>query len=107
MDTKISYAEFTRRILAEVLDSLIFSHHFICSVFIYILLDYKDFFQEAEQLATKILFVVCIATTTLVLIVFKILMIAKLGGNPGKPLYGMYIKDASTLKNVTLIQVAN
>jgi uncharacterized RDD family membrane protein YckC len=106
MDTKISYARFTRRILAEVLDFLMFSPHLICGVFICILLDDKDFFQEAEQLATKIPFVVYIATTTLVLTVFKILMVTKLGGTPGKLLCGMYIKDASTLKNVTLIQAA-
>ncbi|WP_225538146.1 RDD family protein [Wolbachia endosymbiont of Mansonella perstans] len=36
--------------------------------------------------------------------VLEILMIARLGGTPGQPLCGMYVKDLNTFKSVTLMQ---
>ncbi|QJT94639.1 RDD family protein [Wolbachia endosymbiont of Diaphorina citri] len=111
MDTetniKVNYVGFTRRAAAEVLDLIIFSPDFIFAfiygVFIASLED-KDFFQELEQLATKIPFVIFTVVATLTLTISKILMVTKLGGTPGKLLCGMHIKDANTLTNATLMQ---
>ncbi|MBS9530372.1 RDD family protein [Wolbachia endosymbiont of Rhagoletis cerasi] len=102
INVKVNYVGFARRIVAEVLDFLIFSPDFIYVVFM--LLSDEDFVQEIEQLVTTISLVAYIAISTLVLTVFKILMITKLGGTPGKLLCGMHIKNANTFTNATLMQ---
>ncbi|CAN2106689.1 RDD family protein [Wolbachia pipientis] len=111
INVKVNYVGFTRRIVAEILDLIIFSPHFIFGfiygVFIVSLQDQdkdKDSFQELAQLATEIPFIVSTVVATLVLTISKILMVTKLGGTPGKLLYGMHIKDANTFTNVTLMQ---
>lgn len=107
INVKVNYVGFTRRIVAEILDLIIFSPHFIFGfiygVFIVSLQD-QDSFQELAQLATEIPFIVSTVVATLVLTISKILMVTKLGGNPGKLLCGMHIKDANTFTNVTLMQ---
>ncbi|MEC4734692.1 MAG: RDD family protein [Wolbachia endosymbiont of Halictus tumulorum] len=107
INVKVNYVGFTRRIVAEILDLIIFSPHFIFGfiygVFIVSLQD-KDSFQELAQLATEIPFIVSTVVATLVLTISKILMVTKLGGTPGKLLCGMHIKDANTFTNVTLMQ---
>ncbi len=107
INVKANYVGFTRRIVAEILDLIIFSPHFIFGfiygVFIVSLQD-QDSFQELAQLATEIPFIVSTVVATLVLTISKILMVTKLGGNPGKLLCGMHIKDANTFTNVTLMQ---
>ncbi|MDE5057606.1 RDD family protein [Wolbachia endosymbiont of Drosophila bocki] len=102
INVKVNYVGFARRIVAEVLDFLIFSPDFIYVVFM--LLSDEDFVQEIEQLVTTISLVAYITTSTLVLTVFKILMITKLSGTPGKLLCGMHIKNANTFTNATLMQ---
>ncbi|MCX3065048.1 RDD family protein [Wolbachia endosymbiont of Drosophila pseudotakahashii] len=109
INVKVNYVGFTRRIVAEILDLIIFSPHFIFGfiyrVFIVSLQDQdKDSFQELAQLATEIPFIVSTVVATLVLTISKILMVTKLGGTPGKLLCGMHIKDAKTFTNVTLMQ---
>ncbi|WP_265024260.1 RDD family protein [Wolbachia endosymbiont (group A) of Epagoge grotiana] len=113
INVKVNYVGFTRRIVAEILDLIIFSPHFIFGfiygVFIVSLQDQdqdkdKDSFQELAQLATEIPFIVSTVVATLVLTISKILMVTKLGGTPGKLLCGMHIKDANTFTNVTLMQ---
>ncbi|MCX3065769.1 RDD family protein, partial [Wolbachia endosymbiont of Drosophila pseudotakahashii] len=101
INVKVNYVGFTRRIVAEILDLIIFSPHFIFGfiygVFIVSLQDQdqdKDSFQELAQLATEIPFIVSTVVATLVLTISKILMVTKLGGTPGKLLCGMHIKDA-------------
>ncbi len=107
INVKVNYVGFTRRIVAEILDLIIFSPHFIFGfiygVFIVSLQD-QDSFQELAQLATEIPFIVSTVVATLVLTISKILMVTKLGGTPGKLLCGMHIKDANTFTNVTLMQ---
>ncbi len=107
INVKVNYVGFTRRIVAEILDLIIFSPHFIFGfiygVFIVSLQD-QDSFQELAQLATEIPFIVSTVVATLVLTISKILMVTKLGGNPGKLLCGMHIKDANTFTNVPLMQ---
>ncbi len=107
INVKVNYVGFTRRIVAEILDLIIFSPHFIFGfiygVFIVSLQD-QDSFQELAQLATEIPFIVSTVVAPLVLTISKILMVTKLGGNPGKLLCGMHIKDANTFTNVTLMQ---
>lgn len=102
INVKVNYVGFARRIVAEVLDFLIFSPDFIYVVFM--LLSDEDFVQEIEQLVTTISLVAYIAISTLVLTAFKILMITKLSGTPGKLLCGMHIKNANTFTNATLMQ---
>ncbi|BEP31719.1 MAG: hypothetical protein WBIAU1_11970 [Wolbachia endosymbiont of Drosophila biauraria] len=109
INVKVNYVGFTRRIVAEILDLIIFSPHFIFGfiygVFIVSLQDQdKDSFQELAQLATEIPFIVSAVVATLVLTISKILMVTKLGGTPGKLLCGMHIKDANTFTNITLMQ---
>ncbi|MBA8756186.1 RDD family protein [Wolbachia pipientis] len=96
INVKVNYVGFARRIVAEVLDFLIFSPDFIYVVFM--LLSDEDFVQEIEQLVTTISLVAYIAISTLVLTVFKILMITKLSGTPGKLLCGMHIKNATLMQ---------
>lgn len=108
MDTeanvKVNYVGFTRRTVAAILDQIIFFLPLL--IFALISLGKDGFRQALKQPETETLVEAFLGIVIILVpfIVLQILMITRLGGTPGKLLCGIYIKDANTFKNVTLMQ---
>ncbi|MDX5495255.1 MAG: RDD family protein [Wolbachia endosymbiont of Nomada marshamella] len=102
INVKVNYVGFTRRTVTAILDQIIF---FFPSFILYIALlgnnEVNNFLDEIEQLTSPYTIFTSVLCTVL-----EILMITRLGGTPGQLLCGMYIKDADTFKNTTLMQAA-
>ncbi|MDR2832029.1 MAG: RDD family protein [Rickettsiales bacterium] len=101
MDIKVNYVGLTRRTLSEILDQIIFFFPLLVLSISLLGNDeiHDNFLDEAKQLTSPY-----IIFTSVLYTVLEILMITRLSGTPGKLLCGMYIKDANTFTNVTLIQ---
>ncbi|MBV2145663.1 MAG: RDD family protein [Wolbachia endosymbiont of Pissodes strobi] len=120
MDTKMdNYAGINKRVAAYIVDQTIFlvccssflslilfilPEEFLANFFNYFFLDpdidtglISERYEILEDLGTLL--------ESLVYIALEVLMITRLGWTPGKLLLGIYIKDASTLKNAALMQV--
>ncbi|WP_395463009.1 RDD family protein [Wolbachia endosymbiont of Cantharis cryptica] len=110
MDTeanvKVSYAEITKRVAAYVVDTIIFLA--LCLFILFMSSDkpfaefFNYIFSDTATISTSIQEEVL---GTLLFIVLETLMITKLGGTLGKLLFGIYIKDSNTLKNIAFMQV--
>ena len=114
MDVKVKYAEITKRVAACIVDQTIF---LVCCSFFFLLI---SFILPEESLANFFNYTFSDTDTdliserheilenlgeSLVYIALEVLMITKLGWTPGKLLFGIYIKDANSFKNVALMQV--
>ncbi|WP_019078686.1 RDD family protein, partial [Wolbachia endosymbiont of Culex molestus] len=91
MDTKISYAGILRRVLACVVDGVLW----MIIAFVSLLFDLDNVDKNMTIL---------MATLLITYIIFNILTITKYGCTPGRLLCSVRIKDANTFKNVTLMQ---
>lgn len=112
-----NYAGINKRVAAYLVDQTIF---LVCCSFFFLLI---SFILPEESLASFFNYVFPDIDTgliseryeiledlgtlleSLVYIALEVLMITRLGWTPGKLLLGIYIKDASTLKNAALMQV--
>ncbi|MFP3020458.1 RDD family protein [Wolbachia endosymbiont (group A) of Pogonocherus hispidulus] len=112
-----NYAGITKRVAAYLVDQTIF---LVCCSFFFLLI---SFILPEESLASffnhvlpnidtglisgryEILEDLGTLLESLVYIVLEVLMITRLGWTPGKLLFGIYIKDTSTLENAALMQV--
>ncbi|WP_265017905.1 RDD family protein [Wolbachia endosymbiont (group B) of Phalera bucephala] len=105
MDAKVSHAEITKRVAACVVDAIIFLSFYLFTLFISSDKSFTEFFNyifsDTAIISTSIQGEVL---ETLLFIALETLMITKFGWTPGKLLFGIYIKDANTLKNVALMQ---
>ncbi|MGL9779463.1 MAG: RDD family protein [Wolbachia sp.] len=101
-----NYAGITKRVAAFVVDAIIFLAFYLFILFILSDKPFAEFFHyifsDTGTISTSIQGKVL---ETLLFIALETLMITKLGWTPGKLLFGVYIKDASTLKNAALMQV--
>ncbi|MDN5247655.1 MAG: RDD family protein [Wolbachia endosymbiont of Tyrophagus putrescentiae] len=119
MDIKANYARITKRVAAYIVDQTIFlvccSSFFLLILFILPEEPPADFFNYVfpdndidTGLVSKRYEILKDPGTlleSLLYIALEVLMITRLGWTPGKLLFGIYIKDASTLKNAALMQV--
>ncbi len=104
INVKVNYVGFTRRTVAAILDQIIFL--FPLLIVMLISLGKDGFLQALKQPETETL-VEAFFGTVIILVPFtvlQVLMTTRLGGTPGKLLCGIYIKDANTFTNVTLMQ---
>ncbi|APR99068.1 RDD family protein [Wolbachia endosymbiont of Folsomia candida] len=97
MDIKVNYVGITRRAIAYVID------HFIIRG---ILLIFFCFIKMTFDHVKSELLIICIYVCLffLISVVFEVFMIRRLNYTPGQFLCLIRIKDANTLKNVTLVQ---
>lgn len=108
MDTeanvKVNYAEINKRVVAYVVDQILFLLFYLFILFI-----------SSDKLLTELFYSFLDTTSvsvqvevleTLLFVVLETVMITRLGWTPGKLLCGIYIKDASTSKSIALIQAA-
>lgn len=105
MDAKVNHTEITKRVAAYVVDAIIFLAFYLFTLFISSDKSFAEFFNyifsDTAVISTSIQGKVL---ETLLFIALETLMITKFGWTPGKLLFGIYIKDANTLKNVSLMQ---
>lgn len=105
MDVKVNHTEITKRVAAYVVDAIIFLAFYLFTLFISSDKSFTEFFNyiffDTAVISTSIQRKVL---ETLLFIALETLMITKFGWTPGKLLFGIYIKDANTLKNVSLMQ---
>ncbi|WP_410541864.1 RDD family protein [Wolbachia endosymbiont (group E) of Neria commutata] len=112
MDTKVNYAGVTRRVIAGTIDGVIMLGilPFLCSALLIILLvafESNELAKNSVQMADDFFESNISLITFVIFIFFKILemfMIIRFSGTPGQLLCGIRIKDASTFKNVTIMQ---
>jgi uncharacterized RDD family membrane protein YckC len=101
-----NYAGITKRVAAFVVDAIIFLAFYLFILFILSDKPFAEFFHyifsDTGTISTSIQEEVL---ETLLFIALETLMIIKFGWTPGKLLFGIYIKDANTLKNGALMQV--
>ncbi len=101
-----NYAGITKRVAAYVVDAIIFLAFYLFILFILSDKPFAEFFHyifsDTGTISTSIQEEVL---GTLLFIALETLMIIKFGWTPGKLLFGIYIKDANTLKNGALMQV--
>jgi len=101
-----NYAGITKRVAAYVVDAIIFLAFYLFTLFISsdkLFAEFFDYiFSDTATIPTSIQGEVL---GTLLFIVLETVMITKLGWTPGKLLFGIYIKDSNTLKNIALMQV--
>ncbi|MDG7056971.1 MAG: RDD family protein [Wolbachia endosymbiont of Penenirmus auritus] len=120
MDVKVSYAGISRRVATYLVDQTIFlvccSSFFLLILFILPEASFTNFFNyifpdtdidtDFTSERYEILEDLGTLLESLVYIALEVLMITRLGWTPGKLLLGIYIKDANTLENAALMQVA-
>lgn len=110
MDTeanvKVNNVGFTRRIVAVMLDCIILYFPLLILILSIALQDNSEIYVNLLDETKQLTYFYYEIFTSALCTVLEILMITKLGGTPGKLLCGMYIKDADTFKNTTLIQAA-
>lgn len=107
MDVKVKYAKITKRVVAYVVDQIVFEalHLFLFILFVLSCKLLADFFSDIFSDTNTVFISVQLRVLEMLLfIALETLMITKLGWTPGKLLCGIYIKDANTLENVALIQ---
>lgn len=104
MDKEVNYSGITRRIVAYTIDSILW----IIIVFIlaFSLFSLPSSLDNLDSFDGTIMTRVVIMAAILLIsyLSFSVLMVVRFGGTPGKLLCGIYIKDANTFKNVTLMQ---
>ncbi|MDR0288498.1 MAG: RDD family protein [Rickettsiales bacterium] len=117
MDIKVNHAGITKRVAAYIVDQTIFlvccSSFFLLILFILPEEPLTDFFNyffpdsDTDFIPGRYEILEDLGTLleSLVYIALEVLMITRLGWTPGKLLFGIYIKDANTLKNAALTQV--
>ncbi len=102
-----NYAGITKRVAAYVVDQIIFL--VLCLFILFISSDelftelFNYIFSDNDTTSMSVQWEIL---GTLPFIALETLTITKFGWTPGKLLFGIYIKDANTLKNVTLMQAA-
>ncbi|MGL9688642.1 MAG: RDD family protein [Wolbachia sp.] len=101
MNVKVNYAEINKRVVAYVVDQILFLLFYLFILFISSDKLFTEFFNSFFD--TTSMSVQVEALETLLFVVLETLMITRLGWTPGKLLCGIYIKDASTSKNIALI----
>ncbi|WP_143689377.1 RDD family protein [Wolbachia endosymbiont of Nilaparvata lugens] len=95
MDTKVNYAGIARRVIAHIIDcSVVMGASLVYCLLVIITLD----LTESKYL------IMYICLFFLLSIIFRVIMVKRVGGTPGQLLCCICIKDANTLKNVTLMQ---
>lgn len=101
-----NYAGINKRVAAFVVDAIIFLAFYLFILFILSDKPFAEFFHyifsDTGTISTSIQEEVL---ETLLFIVLETVMITKLGWTPGKLLFGIYIKDSNTLKNIAFMQV--
>ncbi len=119
MGVRMNYAKVTKRIAAYLVDQAIF---LVCCSFFFLLISFilpeesfTNFFNyifpdtdiDTELISKRYEILEDSGTllASLVYIALEVLMIIRLGWTPGKLLFGIYIKDATTLKNIAFMQV--
>ncbi len=119
MGVRMSYAKITKRIAAYLVDQTIF---LVCCSFFFLLISFilpeeslTNFFNyvfpdtdiDTELISKRYEILEDSGTllASLVYIALEVLMIIRIGWTPGKLLFGIYIKDANTLKNIAFMQV--
>ncbi|WP_250126915.1 RDD family protein [Wolbachia endosymbiont of Ostrinia furnacalis] len=119
MGVRMNYAKVTKRIAAYLVDQTIF---LVCCSFFFLLISFilpeeslTNFFNyvfpdtdiDTELISKRYEILEDLGTllASLVYIALEVLMIIRLGWTPGKLLFGIYIKDANTLKNIAFMQV--
>ncbi|WP_341821234.1 RDD family protein [Wolbachia endosymbiont (group A) of Myopa testacea] len=124
LDTKMdNYAGITKRVAAYAVDQIIFLAFYslfyllilfilsgepLADIFNHVFSDIDTNADTDTDLISEryeILEDLDILLEDLVYIALEVLMITKLGWTPGKLLFGIYIKDATTFKNAALMQV--
>ncbi|WP_264339135.1 RDD family protein [Wolbachia endosymbiont (group A) of Cydia splendana] len=105
MDVKVNYAGITKRVAAFVVDAIIFLAFYLFTLFILSDKLFAEFFNYIfSDTATISNSIQGEVLEIFLFIALETLMITRLGWTPGKLLFGIYIKDANTLKNVSLMQ---
>ncbi|MDR3132253.1 MAG: RDD family protein [Rickettsiales bacterium] len=104
MDTEISYAGILRRVLASVIDCILWITIAFVSAFCLTLSSIPHNGDVSDIYITSTHMIIFMTTLLITYIVFNILMITKYGGTPGRLLCSIRIKDANTFTNVTLMQ---
>ncbi|APR98719.1 RDD family protein [Wolbachia endosymbiont of Folsomia candida] len=117
MDVKVNYVGIGRRTVAALIDYILWMVIAIVLAFSlsafpassdnmdssYDYLLNSEIARDIDATATTNA-AIFIVTLFILYLVLNILMIMKFGGTPGKLLCGMYIKNANTFENVTLMQ---
>ncbi|WP_374698241.1 RDD family protein [Wolbachia endosymbiont (group B) of Limnophora tigrina] len=105
MDTKVSYAGILRRALAYVVDTVLWiTIAFVITFFLYFLHHSSTSLYDVDDNYKTVTRMIISTAVLPVYVMFNILMTTRFGGTPGKLLCGIYIKDANTFTNVTLMQ---
>ncbi|WP_246168581.1 RDD family protein [Wolbachia endosymbiont of Ctenocephalides felis wCfeT] len=108
MNAEVNYAGINRRVVAFFVDQIIFLVFYLFILFLLSgklpadIFNYDDVY--ADSLISSRYDVLEELISTALYVALEALMIFKLGWTPGKLLCGIYIKDAGTLKNITLMQ---
>lgn len=120
MDVKVNYVGIARRTVAAVIDYLLWtviaiilafslftfpaSPNNMDSTYDYLLNKSESEIAEDINATATTNAAIFIVTLFMLYLAFNILMIMKFGRTPGKLLCGMYIKNANTFENITLMQ---
>ncbi|WCR57813.1 RDD family protein [Wolbachia endosymbiont of Ctenocephalides felis wCfeJ] len=101
MDKEINYSTIARRVLAFVVDCILFIAIPFCLMVVGFSLTHV-----IKGIMGAIIVITSIVFSLLLMIpcVFHIFMLVKFGGTPGHLLFSMRVRDKDTLKQITLIQ---
>lgn len=106
MDTQVNYVGITRRVAAGVVDRVIAFVIFkiLCLQIIYTYILGKN--AEIIYFSSDPSYSFARAFIEFFIFTLKVLLITRFSGTPGQLLCGIHIKDANTIKNVTITQAA-
>ncbi|WP_333023896.1 RDD family protein [Wolbachia endosymbiont of Pentidionis agamae] len=113
MDAKVNYVGIIRRVIASMIDTIIVIAMVLPIIFFQVrsanLVDLVNGFSDIDIIRAAFFehhVLTTIVIETIFFAILEIFLLIKFSGTPGYLLLGVRIKDANTLKNVSIMQAA-